>query len=287
MNIIGEKVHHSTFGDGIITEKHSDQIRVLFKKGEKVLVYPFVFEKLMHALDGAVNNFIQIDVVAFQAERQVAVAEKGRIAFERKQADDELSSKSSKTAKKGAKKATTSRSATSKKLARDPNKRSTFFVFQEKKFDREYKGGYVWSPISSGSAKSKGANPILDVREGDVIFHGHEAQIWALSVASGKASTTLHPADLFPEEKQDSKGNKVKCEYYLLQNPVKTEKFRENILQDSNELYAPFDKNGDGNTAYFYDLHRDLALVFLQGLIEDNSDVKDLEFVGELLSELA
>lgn len=281
MKIIGKEVRHNTFGLGVVKAMNHDQITVVFQRGEKVFLYPSIFEKLMVAVDDTVNDYIMQDVAAFQAVRQ----ESDRLALAKRQEANEIELQNALLKKKGAKKATSRQSAT-KKFVRDPDKRSTFFVFQDKKFDREHAGGYIWAPDSFVGGKNVGSSPIFDVCEGDVIFHGHDAQIWALSIASTSAYPAMHPDDLFPGEKQDMKGHRVNCAYTLIQNPVKTEEFREEIIPYSNEIYAPFDKNGDGNTAYFYYLNRNLAMIFLQGLLEENSDLKELDFVRDLLEQL-
>lgn len=281
MDIIGKEVIHNTFRHGVVKAMKNDVITVAFKMGEKIFLYPSIFEKMMVAVDEDVNDYIKQDVAAFQAVRQ----EKDRLALAKRQEANELELQNSMLKKKVSTRAS-SRQAAPKKVVRDPDKRSVFFVFQEKKFDREHAGEYIWAPDSSGSVRNVGSNPIIDVRKGDVIFHGHDAKIWALSKARSSAYPALHPDDLFPEEKQDAEGHKVDCEYFLIQNPVKTEEFREEIISYSNEIYAPFDKNGDGNTAYFYSLNRNLALIFLQGLMKKNSDLEKLDYVRDLLTEL-
>lgn len=280
MDIIGKEVIHNTFRHGVIKSLNQDQITVAFKRGDKVFLYPAIFEKLMVAVDENINDFIQQDVAAFQAARD----ETDQAALAKRQEANELEMQKA-MLKKVVKRASP-RQAGSKKMLREPDKRALFFVFQDRKFDREHAGGYVWAPDSSPTGKHVGANPIFDVRDGDVIFHGHDAQIWALSVASTSAFPAMHPDDLFPGEIQNTKGHKVNCVYTLIQNPVKTEDFRDEIIPYSNEIYAPFDRNGDGNTAYFYYLNRNLAMIFLQGLLEENPDLKELDYVRDLLTEM-
>lgn len=258
-----------------------DQITVVFQRGEKVFLYPSVFEKLMVAVDDTVNEYIKQEVAAFQAVRQ----ENDQLALTKRQEANELELQNALLKKKVTRKAA-SRQAATKTFVRDPNKRSTFFVYQDKKFDSECAGGYIWAPDSLATGKNVGMSPIFDVCEGDVIFHGHEAQIWALSIARTSAYLSLQPGEVLLGEKKDAKGHKVNCVYSLIPNPVKTENFREEIIPYSNEIYAPFDKNGNANTAYIYYLNRNLASIFLQGLLEENSDLKEIDFVRDLLEQL-
>ena len=164
MDIIGKEVIHNTFRHGVIKSLNQDQITVAFKRGEKVFLYPAIFEKLMIAVDEHVNDFIQQDVAAFQAARE----ETDQAALAKRQEANELEMQKA-MLKKVVKRASP-RQAGSKKMLREPDKRALFFVFQDRKFDREHAGGYVWAPDSSPTGKHVGANPIFDVRDGDVIF---------------------------------------------------------------------------------------------------------------------
>ncbi len=50
-----------------------------------------------------------------------------------------------------------------------------------------------------------------------------------------------------------------------------------------NKLYTPFDKDGNGNMGYLYDIDPRLASIFLQAAAEKNENVKDLDYIQFLL----
>ena len=276
MNIVGKTVKHSVFGIGTVTEVKKDQINVKFDREEKRFQYPSVFGKFLVAVEDSVNTAIQKEIVA--AKKKKAAAE--QLAYEetaRKQAELErlVQDQSMQTVSPKKKPSKSKKEPVS--ILRIPDKRSTFFVFQTNTFGRESQGGYIWSPVSSDTAGQSDWDPFLEVRAGDVIFHGCDAKILALSIAKTKCYESAQP-----EEKEV---HRIDCDYTLLQNPVKTAAFREDILKYSPAEHSPFDKNGNGNTYHFYDLNRKLAKVFLNGMLHDNAYLCDLDFVKELIEE--
>ncbi len=50
-----------------------------------------------------------------------------------------------------------------------------------------------------------------------------------------------------------------------------------------NVKYAPFDKNGNGNRGYLYDIDNKLASVFLKEAEKQNAELSDLDYIRWLL----
>ena len=46
--------------------------------------------------------------------------------------------------------------------------------------------------------------------------------------------------------------------------------------------YAPFDKDGNGNRGYLFDLNRNLAKIFVEKTVVKNGYLLDLEYIQEL-----
>ena len=163
----------------------------------------------------------------------------------------------------------------------------TFYVFQGGTFEEESRGGYIWAPLSS---KNRGAphhwTRLLDVQSGDIIFHGYSGYVQAISVARGKCYECNQPEELRSEDQWELAGRRVDCEYIVLDNPIKTSNYREDILRLCNVKYAPFDKDGNGNMGYLYELNRELAQIFMGAIVKANKGLADVEFVSELLGEV-
>ena len=100
---------------------------------------------------------------------------------------------------------------------------------------------------------------LLDVREGDIIFHGCDACVQAISTARGECYECHQPEELRSEDLWEPDGRRVDCDYILIDNPIKTALVRDDILRLCNVKYAPFDRDGNGNMGYLYELPRELA----------------------------
>lgn len=105
MNLCGVKVKHVCFGQGEIAAQENGHVRVLFSQphGEKLFVYPDVFEGFLFALDEGANEQIIRDLAAKnEAEKQSAAQRMERMQAYREQVAAEKTA-SRKTAAKAAK----------------------------------------------------------------------------------------------------------------------------------------------------------------------------------------
>lgn len=126
----------------------------------------------------------------------------------------------------------------------------------------------------------------MDVKEGDVIFHCADGYIRAISRAKGPCEDSARPekttGDFSAWEKD---GRKVNCEYHQLKKPLKHSAYKKTIQQYCNVKYAPFDKDGNGNMGYLFDLNEELASIFIKEIAKNNPDIIDLDFLRFLLVE--
>ena len=278
MNLIGKSVKHKMFGVGEVIAQSESSLEIAFPKvGVKKLPYNIdTFSKFLEAEDPEV----QTDILD---EFQKAKDAKLKSLLDRVQAKPSVE-----IVKKEAVARPYKSNAASKKSAvkrdRVPGQRMTFYVFQGATFDRESKGGYIWAPISS----KDGGMPhhwtrLIEVQPGDVIFHGCNAHVQAISVARESCYECSQPAELRTEDLWEQEGRRVDCEYFVLDHPIKISYYKDDILRLCNVKYAPFDKDGNGNMGYLYELDRELAQVFLHGIVKYNPDAADIDVVAELL----
>jgi hypothetical protein len=279
MNILNKQVHHKTFGNGIVIEQDNNHITVKFEERISQFPYPNAFEKFLTAND----NTIQIEILnelKLKAENERKAAELAR-AIE---------------AKKRAKKEAENRERISKKTGHAPKsiartnriagKRMTFFVFQGGTFDREYKGGYIWAPKSNKSGYTiHHWERLLDVREGDILLHGNNGYVQAISIAKGPCYDSLQPTELTEKDLWENTGRRVDCDYIYIQRPIKTSNFNDDIIRLCNVKYAPFDKDGNGNMGYLFEINRELARIFIKASTENNPYLLAEEFITEILTE--
>lgn len=281
MDLVGKKFKHKLFGIGVASAQEKGILTIDFPgKTIKIVYNEENYRKFLVAEDLEVEAAILKEFADLKEAKQQQFIN-GVLA---KQKKDETKPEMVKTkvvpsAKTVAKKANV-------KQERIIGKPMTFYVFQGGTFDEESRGGYIWAPLSS---KDGGAphhwTRLLDVRQGDIIFHGYGGHVQAISIARGQCYECNQPEELRSEDQWELSGRRVDCEYIVLDNPIKTSNYREDILRLCNVKYAPFDKDGNGNMGYLYELNRELAQIFMRAIVKANVELEDVEFVSELLGE--
>lgn len=270
MAIIGKVVKHPTFGIGEVESIEGQILTVRFSAMSKRFQYPSAFEQFLVAVDETVNAEIHEEIERLhqeklEKEREVAVAasqaevDHHRASVQTRPRDEDSDDTRS-------------------------EKRQTFYVFQGRTYQQESRGGYIWAPISPMDGKKfPHWERLLDVHPGDVIFHGCQAKIMAISVAKGECYDAPQPAEL--ENFWAREGRRVDCEYYTLRNPIPTNRFRTDIIRLCQVKNAPFNRNGNGNMGYLFALNQVLARVFLRGVLGENEYLRQVRELMEVLEE--
>lgn len=276
MDLLNLKVRHKAFGSGIIIGLNGEYLTVQFDGKEAKFVYPDVFEKFLVAGDDVIQTAI---VEEINAKKQAAERERQEAEAARK-AEEERSLAEKQTA------LLTKNKKSNIRPKRIEGKRMVFFVFQGNTFDKEYKGGYIWAPVADRAGnKPHHWERLLDIRQGDIILHGCDGYIKAISIAKTSCFDCSQPAELAVEELWDREGRRVDCDYTEIKNPIKTLKFKDDIIRLCQVKYAPFDKDGNGNMGYLFDLNRELAKIFIKASIEQNTYLEGIDYIKEFLSE--
>ncbi len=282
MDLLNIKVKHTVLGVGTVTEFNGKYITVQFADKSSKFVYPDAFEKFIKAEDSAVQeailNYITTAKLVEDERRQADHAE--HIAEEARQADAEAAKRATVLQRK---------IYTPKSVARSQRiegKRMTFFVFQGNTFDKEFRGGYIWAPISNKA----GTMPhhwtrLLDVRKDDIILHGCNGYVQAISVARDACYDCPQPVELTVEDLWDTDGRRVDCDYTQISNPIKTSDFTEDIIRLCQAKYSPFDKNGNGNMGYLFEINRELAKIFIKESVKQNPYLTSIDYISGLLKE--
>ena len=281
MTLTGKRVKHKMLGVGVVSDQERDILTIDFpNKSSKFQYNEMTFTKFLTAEDPEVQAAILKKFEeAKEAEKQKALEAALAKQKEEEAKREALLAKHASYGKVVVKK-------TAVRQERMHGKRMTFYVFQGSTFDRESRGGYIWAPISS----KDGGMPhhwtrLLDVRPGDIIFHGYNAHVQAISVARGECYECAQPAELRTEDLWEQAGRRVDCEYIVLEQPIKTADYRDDILRLCNVKYAPFDKDGNGNMGYLYELNRELAQIFLRGVVKANPSLAAVDYIADLLGE--
>lgn len=281
MNLIDCKVKHVSLGIGTVAEQTDTRVTVSFVSKTTNFEYPKAFA-----------SFLACEDPTMQAAILTEIADAKAAAEAQKRAEDEARQKAEeqRAAEAAEKRATAISSSAKKKanstLKRIPGKRMTFFVFQGTTYDRESRGGYIWAPITNKDGKRVFHwDSLLDVRPGDIILHGVDGYVQAVSTARGECYDCTQPVELSSEELWDRDGRRVDCDYITIRNAIKTSDFVDDIVRLCNVKYAPFDRNGSGNMGYLFEIDRDLARIFLRASADFNPSLKEVDYIKELLAE--
>lgn len=165
-------------------------------------------------------------------------------------------------------------------------KAALFYVFQGNTFIQEYRGGYIWAPITNKAGNNiHHWNRLLDVREGDIILHGCDGKVVAISRAKGPCYDFQQPEELIAEELWDKAGRRVDCEYYRINRPITTADYKDEIIKLSASKYSPFNKDGNGNMGYLYEINKELAHLFITETVKTNQYLLDNPIVKHILQD--
>lgn len=282
MFLLNAKVKHKLFGIGTVVKIEGEYITVDFLRTTTKFKYPGAFESFIRAVDDNVQDQIIADIENAKKEAEdVKRLEKEQKAAEAAQkAAEEEAKRASITKKTG---------YTPKPVPvsqRIEGKRMIFWVFQGKSFDKEFQGGYIWAPTSNKS----GTTPhhwtrLVDVRKGDIILHGCDGMLKAISVARDVCFECKQPRELEVEDLWDADGRMVECDYVSIENPIKTATFVNDIIRLCQVKYSPFDKYGNGNMGYLFEINRELAKIFVAETVRKNQYLAAIEYIDELLAE--
>ena len=280
MNLIGIQVSHAQWGVGKIIAHDEITLTVEFPGKTARFIYPTAIGTNIQATDPSVQAAILQDI----EDAKVGAIAQQKAEEEAKKAEEQC------VAGAAAKK-TTAKSASSPKVVvpkqeRIEGKPMTFYVFQGSTFDREYQGGYLWAPTTNKSGDTfHHWDRLLDVRPGDIILHGYNAHVQAVSVARAACYDCVQPQELRTEDSWDLEGRRLDCDYIMLEQPIRTANYTEDIIRLCNTKYSPFNKYGTGNMGYLYEIHREMAKIFLDAAVSANLYLKGNKAIMDLLSE--
>lgn len=281
VNLLGEKVKHKTLGIGTVTSVEGNYITIEFSSRTSKFTYPMAFEKFLTPVDPTIVDAIAAELNdAIEAETQKKAEEAARRAAEEEQ---RLAALQEKANKKSVRKTGTSKKESGVK--RILGQSLTYLVFQGDTYDEECSGQFIWAPkYTKAGGRCHHWDRLLEVRPGDIIFHCSNGYIRAISIAKESCVDSARPDKTSGDWTQWEKdGRRVDCEYYVLEVPVKHGDHKDVILEYCNVRYAPFDKDGNGNMGYLFDLDRRLATYFLEAAADDNEFLYDVPIISGML----
>jgi len=286
MDLLNAKIIHKTLGVGSVTEFNGKYLTVEFATKTSKFVYPDAFLTFIKAEDAGLQSAIIAEIeAARKAEEERKKAEEEARKLEEARRLAELAALAEQAKKKG-QEHKPSKDKPIVKSHRTEGQSWTFFVFQGTTFDRESRNGYMWAPITNREGQNfHHWDRLLDVRKGDIILHGCDGHIQAISIAVDRCYECAQPKELVSEDLWDMEGRRVDCDYTIITRPLKTANYVDEILKYCNVKYAPFDKNGSGNMGYLYEINRNLARFFIKESAKANPYILSIPEIQRLIIE--
>lgn len=159
-----------------------------------------------------------------------------------------------------------------------------FFVFQNKTFYEEYRGGYLWAPqFGNSGRKVSHWEKMKEVRRGDVIIHSYKKQIMAISIATRDVYAAKRPAELPNEWQQE--GWKVDTTYIPFTEPIITSDYKEKLLKLQPRTDAPFNRLGRGNTGYLFESNKAMYEFVIRQTAEIQKNEQEKQRILGLLEQ--
>ena len=158
-----------------------------------------------------------------------------------------------------------------------------FYVYQNKTFTEEYRGGFLWSPkTDKRGGPNAGYDTMRLVKAGDLIFHSCSGTIVAISKALGKCYSCKRPSASF--EEWDSNGWKIDVEYFHLQRPFDVSLYAEDLyrMQPDN---GPFTSAYKGKQQYLCSANK-LMFDYIIEKIRANAGYFEIQKLDEFLSKI-
>jgi len=163
-----------------------------------------------------------------------------------------------------------------------------WWVNQNKTFEQETQGGYIWSP----KLKSNGTmNPyyefMREVAPGDLVYSFQGTLIRAIGVVRCAAYESPKPKE-FGESGAywNNIGWRVDVKYYFLNNQIRPKDHMNKLWNVLPSKYSPIQKNGNGNQSVYLAYVNHAMAEILNSLIgQEAQKLAGFSQIGEEISE--
>ena len=141
----------------------------------------------------------------------------------------------------------------------------SFVVMQGQTYQEEKELGIIWSLQQDSSGKERHSRlRMIEVNEGDRIFHYVKGNIVAIGVAKTGCQMASKPSIIQNQERWNDDGYLVEVEYHELEVPLNVRSKFDDILPLLPIKYSPFQLDANGNQGYLYPCNEELSIKLLE-----------------------
>lgn len=159
-----------------------------------------------------------------------------------------------------------------------------FYVYQNKTYDEERAGGFLWSPkYARGWHQNAGYETMKQVAPGDVIFHSYRGEIVAISRAKTSCYTYPRPNAAFSEWAND--GWRIDVSYHVLNNSFKVAPYIQDLYR-IQPINGPYTSAFRGKQQYLCNANKALFDYLLDRILKIQNPTACRSLQGFLRGEV-
>ena len=169
---------------------------------------------------------------------------------------------------------------------------AAYWITQNKTYEQEADGGFLWAPLADLSGKRRRMHAILgEMNPGDLILSFVRRHIVAIGYVLADPVRAPKPVDLDPDGRWQREGWLVHVRFTQLAQPLSVDPLVQRLLPQLPDRHSPLNRDGTGAQGYAYLLPpraealllRELGLNTVDRAVEDHVD----QVVADATSRLA
>ena len=270
--LIGRKVTHKAFGDGIIVDIDNVYVSVDINGNIKKFQIE-ALEQYFSFDDEGTRELVQKVLDEIKAAKSADEAANRAAEKARQEEADRLARQEAEILAQEKREKKETRNQPIHPYIderRISGKHAIFLVCQNNNFQVESDAGFMWAPthVNKGEREVASHAEMDLVKKGDIIFHHFANHIYAISVA--RTDCTLQAA-VAGHPNAGEVGRYVELSYHFLATPSDTSGLREEKAKYGSVRYGPFTRDGYNKQGFYLsELHEKLATIFIDIAIADN-----------------
>ncbi len=148
-----------------------------------------------------------------------------------------------------------------------------FIVFQNKTYDEESTGGYLWEFQSRKSDQEMfHESNLKKIQPGDYIFSVVQGQVVSMNRAEENCKEASSPFLSDQEEAEKKEGWMVKVNYQELKKPIELSTHRDQLLPLCHGKYMLFTEDVKGQQGYLFEIN-DTVGKFIKNIIKHQNTI--------------
>ncbi|MFQ3710741.1 HNH endonuclease [Staphylococcus equorum] len=161
------------------------------------------------------------------------------------------------------------------KIGLSDKPRQYFFVFQNKSYEKEKNGGYLWSPKHKENGSSTSHWSLMKkVRKGDIIIHSFMQKIVSISIATTNTYECKKSNSNVLSEGRKMRRWRFNADYITINNSINTKNHKETLYNIQPKENAPFNNRMRGNTGYLFKANKEMLDYILDETLKLTGNVE-------------